>query len=113
MELTRGGTMQTQKQHGIGDSFRGLMAAVINRALADLGDRGVIRASDRVRDEAMVWVSSTECEAFCDALYRTIREKAAVLYRRFLEEAESREKAPRKRRKCPGHVFTTFCGKTS
>jgi hypothetical protein len=109
--------MQTQKQHSIGDSFRGLAAAVIFRALADLETTNhAIKTSPSVKDEAMRWVSSTECEAFCDALdadYRAVREKATVLYRRFLEEAESREKAPRKRRKCPGHCFTTFCGKTS
>jgi hypothetical protein len=76
------------------------MAAVINRALADLKkNRKVIKASDHVRDEAMAWINSPECEAFCYALdtdYRAIREQAAALYRRFLERTECREKAPLK-----------------
>jgi hypothetical protein len=82
------------------DSFRGLMAAVINRALADLekNNTAMMGASGHVRDEAMAWINSPECEAFCHALdadYRTIREKAASLYRRFLEKAEGCEKASR------------------
>jgi hypothetical protein len=92
--------MQIQKQHGIGDSFRGLIAAVINRALADLEKNNrAMGASDHVRDEAMSWVNGPECEAFCYALdidYRTIRGKATTLYQRLLEKAEGREKAHRK-----------------
>ena len=79
------------------------MAAVINRALADLeGSRWAIRAGAHVRDEAMAWINSPECEAFCQALdmdYRAIQERGAALYRRFLEEAEGQEKAPRRPRK--------------
>jgi hypothetical protein len=38
----------------IADSFRGLMAAVINRALADLErGKGAIKANDHIWDEAM------------------------------------------------------------
>jgi hypothetical protein len=98
--------MQTQKQHSIGNSFLNLAAAVINRSLADLEGIAATRASNRDRDEAMSWINSHECEAYClvlDADYRTIRERAAALYRRFLEEAESREKASGKPRKRPGH----------
>ena len=90
--------LQTQKRYGIAGSFRGLMAAVINRALADLKkNRAAIRASDHVRDEAMAWINSPECEAFCYALdtdHKAIREQAAALYRRFLEEAEGRLHPP-------------------
>jgi hypothetical protein len=85
------------------DSFRGLIAAVINRALADLKKTTTaMGVREYVRDEAMAWINSPECEAFCHALdadYRMIREKAASLYRRFLEEARGHEKAPRKPRK--------------
>jgi hypothetical protein len=65
----------------------------------------VINTNDYVRDEAMAWINSPRCEAFCYALdidYRAIRENGAVLYRRFLERAEGRVKAPRKPRKCEG-----------
>ncbi|MDR1250612.1 MAG: hypothetical protein LBK62_00440 [Treponema sp.] len=83
-------------------SFRGLIAAVVNRSLADLEKTEVaIKTSPAVKDEAMAWINSPECEAFCDALdmdYTAVREKAAALYRRFLEEAGGREKAPWKPR---------------
>jgi hypothetical protein len=39
----------------------------------------------------MAWINGPDCEAYCHALdmdYRTIRERAATLYRRFLETAE-------------------------
>jgi hypothetical protein len=86
--------MQTQNRHSIADSFPGLAAAVISRALADLErDRAVI--SGHVRDEAMAWINGQECEAFCYAINvdypRTIRERVAALYRCFLERAESNE----------------------
>jgi hypothetical protein len=78
-------------------SFRGLIAAVINRSLADLEKTdAAIKTSPAVKDEAMAWINSPECEAFCYALdtdYKTIQEKATALYRRFLEEAGGREKA--------------------
>jgi hypothetical protein len=76
------------------------MAAVINRAMADLEKANTaMKTSLAVKDEAMAWINSPECEAFCDALdmnYTIVREKAAALYRRFLEEAGGREKALRK-----------------
>jgi hypothetical protein len=87
----------------ITNSFRGLIVAVINRALTDLEkDRAEKMISHRVKDEAMAWINSPDCEAFCQALdmdYAAIREKAATLYRRFLEKAESREKTPGRPRK--------------
>jgi hypothetical protein len=93
--------MQTQNRHSVADSFRGLAAAVISRALDDLEkDRSAIRTSDHVRDEALAWINGPECEAFCWALdmdYRAIRERGAALYRRFLEKAEKREKSVWKR----------------
>ena len=94
---TQGYALPKRKRHGITDSFRGLMAAVINSALADLERNGsAIKASPAVKDEAMAWINGPDCEACCHALdmdYRTIREQAAALYRRFLEREESREKA--------------------
>jgi hypothetical protein len=77
------------------------MAAVINRALADLKKN---KASDHIRDEAMAWINGPECEAFCYVLdidYRAFREKGAVLYRRFLEKAENWGRGPGRPRK-PG-----------
>jgi hypothetical protein len=68
------------------------MAAVINRALTDIAGGGAaIKASDHVRDEAMAWINSPGCETYCDILcmdYEALREKAAALYRRFLEKAD-------------------------
>jgi hypothetical protein len=84
--------MQTENRRGIADSFRGLMAAIINRALADLGkDRAAIRVGPRAKDEAMAWVSGPDCEVYCLALdmdYTAIREKAAALYRKFLAKTD-------------------------
>jgi hypothetical protein len=56
---------------------------------------------DNVRDEAMAWINGPECEEFCHALgtdYKAVREKAAALYRRFLEKADGRGRAPGKPR---------------
>jgi hypothetical protein len=79
------------------------MAAVIGRALADLEkSRTVISASDPVRDEAMAFVLGEDCEAWCLELgigYEAVKEKAAALYRCFLEKAEGRVKAPGKPRR--------------
>jgi hypothetical protein len=84
------------------------MAAVISRALADLErDRTAIRTSGHVRDEAMFWLNSRECETFCYAIdvdYRTIRERA--LYRCFLERAEGCGKSSRRPRKQPEQDFS-------
>jgi hypothetical protein len=95
---------QCQKQNSIGGSFRALMAAVINRSLADLERGGLATAaSPAVKDEAMAWINGRDCEEYCltlDMDYTALREKAAGLYRRFLERAEGCGKArgrPRKR----------------
>ena len=99
----RGHALPKQKRHGIADSFRGLMAAVIDRALADLEkDIPVIKTSPAVKDEAMAWINSPDCDAYCHALdmdYAAIQERAAALYRRFLEREEGREKARGRPRK--------------
>ena len=84
--------MRTQNRRSIADSFRGLMAAIINRALVDLEkDRVAIKTSPRVRDEAMAWIHGPDCETYClvlDMDYAVIREKAAALYRKFLAKTE-------------------------
>jgi hypothetical protein len=91
------------------------MAAVTSRALADIaGGKAIITASGRIRDEAMAWINGPECEAFCLALdigCQAVREKAAALYRRFLEKAESGEKASSKPRKRPEHGSSSLAGK--
>jgi hypothetical protein len=91
------------------------MAAVINRALADLGeDRVAIKTSPRIKDEVMQWINSRECETYClilDVEYQAIREKTAALYRRFLERAEGYEKAPRKPRTFSGASQSPLAGK--
>jgi hypothetical protein len=95
----------------IADSFRGLMAAVINRALAGLKKNR--KASDHVRDEAMAWINSPECEAFCYALdtdYRKIREQVATLCRCFLEGAGGGGKTPGKPRTLHGVFRENRCG---
>jgi plasmid stabilization system protein ParE len=83
------------------------MAAVISRALADLEKNSrAIRTSDHVRDEAMAWINGPECGAFCYALgtdYRTIREQAAALYRRFPERADDRGTGRPRTRSPGGH----------
>jgi hypothetical protein len=93
----QGHALPKQKRYSITDSFRGLMAAVISRSLADLGRGGLAaNVSGHVRDEAMAWINSLDCETYClilDMDYRAIRERAAALYRRFLEREEGREKA--------------------
>jgi hypothetical protein len=64
----------------------------------------------------MAWINTSECEAYCYAIdkdYKTIREAAAALYRRFLEKAEGHKKTPRKPWNPPGHPrITTFKEKT-
>jgi hypothetical protein len=90
--------MQRQSKGG---GFRALMAAVINRAIDDLKDTDPkLRAVEK--DRAMAFVLSDDCEAWCLELemnYEAVKEKAAALYRRFLEEAGGCEKALRKPRK--------------
>ena len=94
--IIQGYTLPKQKRHGMADNFRGLMAAVINRALADLKKNSSAMTSPRIKDDAMAWINSLDCETYClilDMDYRTIREQAASLYRRFLEREEGRMQA--------------------
>jgi hypothetical protein len=71
------------------------MAAVINRAIDDLRDTDPkLRAVEK--DRAMAFVLSDDCEAWCLELemnYEAVKEKAAALYRCFLEKSEGCEKA--------------------
>jgi hypothetical protein len=73
------------------------MAAVINRAIDDLrGTDPRLRAVEK--DLAMAFILSEDCGAWCLELginYEAVKEKAAALYRRFLEKAEGCGKAPR------------------
>jgi hypothetical protein len=93
------------------------MASVICRALLDLGKaRTVIRTSPQVRDEAWSFILGEDCEAWCLELgidYKAVKERAASLYRRFLEKSGGREKAPREPRKRPGHFSCHLQDKTS
>jgi hypothetical protein len=85
--------MQRQSRNA---GFQALIAAVINRAIDDLQSTDLkLRAVEK--DRAMAFVLSEDCEAWCLELgidYEAVKEKAAPLYRRFLEKAEGCEKAP-------------------
>jgi hypothetical protein len=78
------------------------MAAVINRAIDDLQSTDPkLRTVEK--DRAMAFVLSEDCEAWCLELeidHEAVKEKAAALYRRFLEKADGGGKAPRS----PGRV---------
>ena len=67
-----------------------LAAAMINRALGDVkGSPPYCRKIET--DRAMAFILSDSCEAWClelDIDYRTLRGKAAVLYRQFLERED-------------------------
>jgi len=69
------------------DAYRALLAAVINRAMDDLKGAEPY-CSAKETDRAMAFVLSENCEAWClelDIDYEAVKEKAAALYRRFLE----------------------------
>jgi hypothetical protein len=96
---TGSGERQTQKQYrGAAGGFRGMIAAVIFRALADLEKNSVaIKTSPAVKDKAMAWINGPDCETYClvlDMDYTAVRERAVALYQRFLEKAEG-SKRPR------------------
>lgn len=99
--------MQTN-QHSIADGFRGLMAAIVSRALSDLGNGEIsVRAGNNIKDDAMAWILGPDCEDYCLELntdYTTLRKKAAGLYREFLarEDARFHVSPSRKPRKRPG-----------
>jgi hypothetical protein len=87
------GTTQRQSKGG---GFRALIAAVINRAVNDLGSTDPkLKAVEK--DRAMAFVLGENCEAWCLELgidHEAVKEKAVALYRRFPEEAGGRKKAP-------------------
>jgi hypothetical protein len=67
-------------------AYHSLIAAVIDRAIDDLKGIGP-KCRKRERDQAMAFVLSETCEAYCLELeidYGTIREKAANLYRQII-----------------------------
>ena len=69
-------------------NVRALLAAVINRAVDDLKGIGP-KCRKSETDQAMAFILSECCECWClelDIDYRTIREKAASLYRRIVEK---------------------------
>jgi hypothetical protein len=93
------GAMQRQSKAA---GFRALMAAVINRAIDDLRSTGP-KLGAVEKDRAMAFILREDCEAWCLELgidYEAVKEKAAALYRRFLEKADGGRKAPRS----PGRV---------
>jgi plasmid stabilization system protein ParE len=76
--------------------YHSLIAAVIERAIADLKGSGP-RCRKIETDRAMVFVLSDDCEAWCLELgidCEVIREKAAALYRKII-----RKEAPETGRK--------------
>jgi hypothetical protein len=73
------------------------MAAVIDRAVSDLKGTGP-RCRRIETDRAVAFILSGECEAWCLELgidHETIKEKAAALYRRFLEKTENNDTGKR------------------
>jgi hypothetical protein len=84
----------------INGSFRGLMAAAVTLAIDDLEDTRLDAVSLRNKDSAMTFILGPDCEAYCvalDADYKAIREKAASLYREFLEDDPAMPKPVQRR----------------
>jgi len=72
------------------ESFRAIMAAVVDRAIDDIKGVGP-RGSRKEPDRAMAFILSEDCEAYCLELnidYETIREKAAALYSKIIAKEE-------------------------
>ena len=76
------------KRHSITAAYRSLIAAVIDRAIADL--KGAeSRCGKKETDRAMAFILSDDCEAYCLELgvdYEAIKEKAAALYRKIIND---------------------------
>jgi len=71
--------------------LKALLAAVIDRAIDDIKGIGP-RCSQKEPDRAMAFIRSDYCEAFCLEVgidYEAVKEKAAALYRRFLETEDA------------------------
>jgi transcription initiation factor TFIIIB Brf1 subunit/transcription initiation factor TFIIB len=77
-------------EQSITTAYRSLIAAVIERAIADL--KGIGPKCRRAEtDRAMAFILSDTCEGYCLELgidCETIREKAAVLYRKIITKEE-------------------------
>ncbi|MDR3020924.1 MAG: hypothetical protein LBU66_08505 [Treponema sp.] len=81
----------------INKSLHALLAAIIERAIDDLKEIGP-RCRRIETDQAMAFILSETCEAYCLELeinYEAIKEKAAELYRKILESEQPIRK-PRK-----------------
>jgi aspartate ammonia-lyase len=84
--------------------YHSLIAAVIERAIADLKGTGK-RMGRKELDRAMAFILSDDCEAYCLELNtdcEVIREKAAALYRRIIGK-EAPKTALKKRPKRPAN----------
>ena len=83
------------KRHSITAAYRSLIAAVIDRAIADLKETGP-RCRRIETDRAMAFILSDDCEAYCLELEidcEAIREKAAALYQKIIAKEEKPRKA--------------------
>ena len=70
--------------------YHSLIAAVIDRAIADLKGIGP-KCLKKEKDQAMAFVLSDTCEAYCLELeidYKATREKAAALYQKIITKDE-------------------------
>jgi hypothetical protein len=79
----------------ISAAYHSLIAAVINRAVDDLKGIGP-PCREKEIDRAMAFVLSDRCEAYCLELgidCKTIREKAAALYRQIIAKEEKKRYA--------------------
>jgi hypothetical protein len=88
-------------------NFHSLLAAVINRAIDDLKGVG-LRCRKKELDNAMEFILSETCEAYCMELeidYKVVREKAAALYRRIIEKEAPAEHCPNSH---AGYQVTAF-----
>jgi len=79
-------------------AFHSLIAAVVDRAIDDL--KGLkktgLRCSRKETDNAMAFILSEDCEAYCLDLgvdYGVVREKAVALYRKIMAKEEKPRKA--------------------
>jgi len=87
-------------EQSITTAYHSLIAAVIDRAIADLKGIGP-KCSKKEKDQAMAFVLSETCEAYCLELeidYRTIRENAANLYREIISADDMPRSVQIKRR---------------
>jgi hypothetical protein len=96
-------------------NFRKLIAAIVDRAIDDLQSTD-LKLSTVETDRAMTFILGEDCEAWCLELgidYEAVKEKAAALYRRFLEKTDTDSGAGRTfvskhRRRLRIHFFIRF-----